>query len=106
MKFFGPHERLWLIGPIALLMFWLYSVAVQVKGPWKIVIGVPFIVINFLFNSIFGSFIFWELPQWHKKEFLFTDRLKRHKRDPKNPESLRVANIICTEMNKADPDHC
>lgn len=102
MKFFGPHERLWLIGPAALMMFWLYSLAVQAKGPWRWIVGPPFMVINCMFNAVFGTVIFAELP----REWFFTDRLKRHKRSPKSAEALKVATIICMEMNKADPGHC
>lgn len=102
MTYFGPNERLWLIGPIALLMFWAYSIDVQAKGPLRVVIGVPFMLLNVMFNAFAGSLIFWELP----REWFFTDRLKRHKRSPKNAETLRVATMICQEMNKADPGHC
>lgn len=101
MKFFGPQERLWLIGPIALLMFWLYSLAVQAKGPWRWIIGPPFMVINCLFNAVFGSFIFAEPP----REWFFTDRLKRQKASG-DTDRATVAQMICSEMNKADPGHC
>jgi hypothetical protein len=102
MMYFSPQQRLWLIGPAALLMFWLYSFAVTRDGWVRIAIGVPFMALNCLFNATCGSFIFWELP----REWFFTDRLKRHKRELKDGERQKLAYLLCEEMNKADPGHC
>lgn len=100
-KYFGPKQRLWLIGPLALLMFWLYSFTVKRSGTLRIIFGVPFMLLNSLFNVTVGSFIFLESP----KELFFTDRLKRHKKGT-NPELKSLAEDLCKEMNKADPGHC
>lgn len=103
--FFGARERLWLIGPIALLMFWLYAFAVTRTGIARYVFGIPFQAMNVLFNATAGTLIFWELPKWGRGEWFFTDRLKRHKAG--EDETLAyVAGEICYEMNKHDPGHC
>jgi hypothetical protein len=94
-------ERLWLIGPVALLMFWLYSFAVTRTGAIRIIVGAPFMVINAAFNATAGTLIFAEMP----RELFFTDRLKRMK-ESFDPETAEVARLICSEMNKADPGHC
>lgn len=96
-----PLIRLLLIGPAVAAMFWLYSLAVTRKGVLRALIGVPFMLMNAAFNATCGSFIFWELP----REWFFTDRLKRHKAGD-NIDRARIAQMLCREMNKADPGHC
>ena len=99
-KYIGTEQRLWLIGPIGLIMFWLYAFAVTRKGIVRIIVGIPFMAMNVVFNATVGSFIFWEPP----REWFFTDRLKRHKNSTGGRRM--VAYQICCEMNKADKDHC
>lgn len=96
-----PLIRVFLIGPAVAAMYGLYALAVTRKGVWRVVIGVPFMALNCLFNATCGSFIFWELP----REWFFTDRLKRHKAGS-DPDRVRIAEVLCREMNKADPGHC
>jgi hypothetical protein len=98
----GPFQRLLWVGPAVAAMFALYAFAVTRTGVLRVAVGVPFMAVNCLFNAVCGTIIFAELP----REWFFTDRLKRHKRSPKSEEALRVATIICQEMNKADPGHC
>jgi hypothetical protein len=102
MAYFSPMQRLWLVGPVALVMYWLYCFAVTRTGAVRLIVGVPFMVLNALFNATCGTIIFAELP----REWFFTDRLKRHKRSPRDAERYAVAHLICKEMNKADPGHC
>lgn len=99
--FAPPLIRLLLIGQAVALMFWLYNIAITREGIARVLIGVPFMGLNALFNATCGSFIFWELP----REVFFTDRLKRHKAG-NDPEKARIARALCCEMNKADPGHC
>lgn len=96
-----PLIRLLIVGPFVAAMFWLYSLAVTRQGVWRYIIGAPFMFLNAAFNATCGSFIFWELP----REIFFTDRLKRHKAGD-NADRRRVAEMLCREMNKADPGHC
>lgn len=98
---FGPQQRLWLVGPVALLMFWFYAFAVTRQGPLRVIFGVPFMAFNAVFNATIGTVIFAELP----REWFFTDRLKRMK-ESFDPEIAEVARSICRQMNKADPGHC
>lgn len=68
-----------------------------------------FAVENTLFNAIWGSIQFLELPQWHKKEFFFTDRVSRwSKKTGKRAEKARyycknwlnpfdIGNVHCDE---------
>ena len=98
---FGPMQRLWLIGPAALTMFWLYSFAVTRRGVLRVLIGIPFMVVNAAFNATAGTLIFAELP----REWFFTDRLKRMKSSP-DRDRAAMAQLLCREMNKADPGHC
>ena len=100
MRYFSAHQRLWLVGPLGLLMFWLYCFAVTRQGPLRIIIGVPFMVLNAAFNATCGTIIFAEPP----REWFFTDRLKRH-RDCSGACG-EVARTLCAEMCKADPGHC
>lgn len=101
MTYFSAQQRLWLVGPIALMMFWFYCFAVTRTGAVRVFVGLPFMATNALFNLTCGSIIFWELP----REVFFTDRLKRQKIS-ENAQNAKVAAIICAEMNKADPGHC
>jgi hypothetical protein len=96
-----PLIRLLAIGPAVAAMFAFYALAVTRRGLLRLIIGLPFMAANALFNATCGSFIFWELP----REWFFTDRLKRHKAGT-DPDRRRVAEMLCREMNKADPGHC
>lgn len=53
-----------------------------------------------LFNAIWGTLIFRELP----KEWLFTDRLKRHWRGENAKQIGRAANWV-HRVNLVDPGH-
>lgn len=117
--FFGIRQRLWLIGPISLLTFWGYSVSMLIAkahgratGPRKLAlfalkmsVGIPFMLMNAAFNATCGTIIFLELPKWTKGEFFFTDRLKRQKKNV-DPEYAFAAKLLCSQLNKTDPDHC
>lgn len=117
--FFGIRQRLWLVGPISLLTFWGYSISMLIAKAhgratglykWflfviKMLVGVPFMFMNATFNATCGSIIFLELPKWGRGEFFFTDRLKRQKTN-KNPEYAFAANLLCSQLNKTDLDHC
>lgn len=96
-----PLIRLLIIGPAVAAMYGFYAFAVTRKGIMRIAVGIFFMPSNAVFNVLIGSFIFWELP----REWFFTDRLKRHKAGD-NPDRARVAEMLCREMNKADPGHC
>jgi hypothetical protein len=98
---FGPMERLWLVGPICLVMFWLYWFAITRQGFMRYIVGVPFMVLNGMFNATIGTLIFAEFP----REVFFTDRLKRMKKSH-DPRVAKVAKMLCEEMNRADPGHC
>ena len=96
-----PLIRAFLIGPAVAAMYGFYALAITRTGALRIIIGVPFMAMNALCNATCGSFMVWELP----REWFFTDRLKRHKTG-EDPERARVAEVLCREMNKADPGHC
>lgn len=65
--------------------------------PVALVLGVPFIILDVLYNWIFGTIIWLELP----REFLYTTRLKRKKAGG-HEEAFRQ----CKILNKYDPGHC
>lgn len=96
-----PLIRLLIVGPIVAVMFVMYTIAITRNGASRVIIGVPFMVLNAAFNITCGTFIFWEWP----REWFFTDRLKRHKAGD-NVDRARIAQMLCREMNKADPGHC
>lgn len=98
---FGPMQRLWIVGIPAVLMYWIYCFAITRTGPTRVIVGIPFMLLNAVFNATFGSFIFMEFP----REWFFTDRLKRQK-DSEKDDCARVAFMICHEMNKFDAGHC
>jgi hypothetical protein len=60
-------------------------------------VGIPFLILDVLYNFIIGSIIWWELP----KELLYTERLKRKKR-----EGYEEAFKQCEKLKKYDPTHC
>jgi hypothetical protein len=61
----------------------------------------PFLVLDTLFNLVYGSVIFKEPP----KQFLFTDRLKDIIRERKPGRRLNKAVEWALILNKYDPDH-
>lgn len=120
----GPEIRAYMVGPLlALLWLWFWpveklrrvflkgwhsgyaidlAIAIVVFMPLLIALGLPFLIADIAFNLIFGSFIFWERP----KEWLFTTRLSRWKEADRTTEGYRLANELCYQLSKIDPNHC
>lgn len=59
---------------------------------------------DIVFNAVWGTIIFRELPQWHKRELLFTSRLKRHWYRG-TPENRARAKPWVKRLNAIDPGH-
>lgn len=83
--------------PITLLMlvsFILVDWSRDNFKPLLLLIGVPFAIMDILYNIVVGSLLFMEWP----REWLFTTRLKRHIGDWRVERFARV-------LNKVDPGH-
>jgi hypothetical protein len=65
--------------------------------PAALFLGVPFYVLDVLYNWIIGSIIWREFP----RELTYTDRLKR-----KKAEGEEEAFEQCRILSKFDPNHC
>lgn len=92
----------WIWVPLLVAFAILMRLDKSLKGkklwyPVALFLGVPFLVLDVLYNWLFGTIIWWEFP----KEFLYTDRLKR-----KKLEGYEDAFEQCRMLNKFDPDHC
>lgn len=117
--FLGIRQRIWLTGILSLVTFWGYSISMLIakrhekttgitRPLWfllKYTFGIPFMFMNFAYNTVVGSFIFLELPNWGSGEYFFTDRLKRQKKSS-DEEKVHIAHDLCMELNKTDSDHC
>jgi hypothetical protein len=102
-----------LVGPISWFVLMCYAVLFGIlrkmnyNGHFELKfipiypLAAAFILLDVLFNLIIGSFVFLERP----REFLFTDRLKRHKAGP-DGDYKEFAIYICKIMNRYDPGHC
>ncbi|TQE99435.1 MAG: hypothetical protein FKY71_08675 [Spiribacter salinus] len=78
-------------------LYWLQR---NVPKPWiyilYVLLGAPFVVLNFLFNTLVGSFIFLEWP----RELQFTARIRRLWRAG-DWRATRFAKVL----NEGDPGH-
>jgi len=80
-----------------LLQFSFYAMLDRFLPRWLVVVlALPFIVQDVIYNLLIGSLLFWEWP----REWLFTDRLKRHDR----LGSYGVDRFAVT-LNALDPGH-
>lgn len=85
---------------------WDYLSPAQKRFAYPLV--VVFLFLDVLFNVIFGTWIFRELPQWHRGEWLMTGRLKRHIRSNDQIKKRKAQKFCEFYLNKGDPsgDHC
>jgi len=98
---------LMLTGPITAVMFVLFGLGYLVyyklhrfptiQLTWRYVYGIPFSLLNFLYNITIGSVMWLERPRWLQ----FTRRLKDQKK-----QGRRVAFFLCECVNFFDPGHC
>lgn len=64
-----------------------------------------FILLDVIYNIIFGSFLFWEKPE----ELVFTSRLEKHKKGTARNSTIAsqdLAYYYCERLNEHDPGHC
>lgn len=92
----------WVTSPmlIAFAIVMRLDKALQGKKLWypaALFIGLPFYILDVLYNWIIGTIIWGELP----KEWTYTSRLKRMKARGEE-EAFRQ----CLILSKYDPDHC
>jgi hypothetical protein len=96
----GFEIRHLIAAPFTLLMLVqfivLFTLKRYVPKPVFYVLGFPFLIQDIVYNVVIGSFIFMERP----KEWIFTDRIKRHVQDPDCP-SHRFALVL----NRFDEGH-
>jgi len=94
------------VGPFTLAMYLLFAWGFLVynsleegirKKLWYFGYGVPFAILDILYNITIGSFIFWELP----KELMFTCRITRLK-----DEGNTLAATFCKMLEIYDEGHC
>lgn len=99
-----------LASPITFFAYIFFAIAMvikhQVEGtvlymPLFIVIGIPFLLVDVVYNALIGSFTFLELPKWNRGEWLYTARLQRHK-----ALGSKTAFEHCRKLNRWDPGHC
>ena len=101
--------RLFVVGPVIALLYVWFALVMWLHYRsgilWKlsyVLIGVPFVLADVLFNVVIGSFIFWELP----REWLFTTRLSRHKNSGVSQPRYEVAWRLCRLLSAYDNNHC
>lgn len=108
--------RFLLVAPaalIALTLFGLYftfrnsSYAEGVfKYPVALVVGLPMVITNVIWNVLYASFIFLELPPFlnDKGQFspFFTTRIKKYKADGRSDPMIEW---FIWAVNSFDPDH-
>ena len=109
------YIRHMLMAPAAVIMLLMCSIASFVfytmldgRKPKNIfgyallaVVGIPFLLFDVFFNAVCGTFIFLELP----REWLFTQRLERHKKSP-YAGPAKYSQWICSVLDYYDPGHC
>lgn len=92
----------WAWVPLLVAFALIIRVEKRVAGTWLypplfILIGIPFLVADTLYNWTIGT-IFWR--EW-PREWLYTDRLIRKKAEG-DAEAFRQ----CEILNRYDPGHC
>lgn len=81
--------------------FWMYNIVLGgenggIKASiFKYLYGVPFLIIDVLYNFIIGTIIWFEIP----KEMVYTDRIKRWS------NHSEFAKVLAEYLNIWDPDH-
>lgn len=66
-----------------------------------IIVGIPFIILDVIYNVVFGSFVFLEFP----REWLYTKRIVRHRNSPySGPREF--SHFMCRILDHWDPGHC
>jgi len=87
----------------------LMTLWVRVKGtaleiPFKIILGVPFLIADWLCN--WTVMPLWFFPDFPVRPFeLVTDRMQRYKAN-ETGRRLRFAIWLCNYLNRYDPGHC
>ena len=106
-KFYNDRWRIMrylLVGPITFIIYALFAFGFWIfckvedtwfDPVWSIVYGLPFLILDILYNVLIGSFIWWEFP----KELLYTDRIKRW------DDRSEFAKVMGEYMNIWDPGH-
>lgn len=96
------------------LSTWLYYLAItnlikhrkQLSGFAKFngyILVLVGLILDVSVNWIIGTIVFVEIP----REFLFTERLQRHKKRPVSSWRHKLANWLCNNLlNPFDPGHC
>jgi len=88
------------VGPLTLLVYIHYCLVYLARryvGEWLyVLVGLPFIPVNIVYNWVVGTYIFWELP----REGGYTGRVKRHLK-----LGCRFAKHIARLLNVPDPEH-
>lgn len=95
------------LGPVtaAVYLFYAFSMTLyhQLRGTppvfWVVAffIGLPFMIIDVLYNWTVGTILFVEFP----RELLYTSRLQRHK-----TYGSEFAASCCQILNRWDEGHC
>lgn len=79
--------------PVTLFMLVFFALVDWLRDKHKVafwVVGVPFAILDVIYNVVIGSLLFMEWP----REWLFTTRLKRHVGDWRVERFARVLNKI------------
>lgn len=105
---FAMYGALYFVGlmlSFAIIMtIWARVENTILEIPAKIVLGIPFVIANFLFNWTVMTPVFW--PDRPEKLFeQTTSRMKRYRRTGTG-RRLRFANFVCRWLNRFDEDHC
>lgn len=65
------------------------------------------LIFDFILNAVIGSVLFWELPQYQKKEWLFTGRVSRWNDDSgKRGDFARWVCRFMLDPFDLDGHHC
>jgi len=96
---------------LALMLFFpvLMTIWAKVKGTWlelpaKIVLGLPYWIVDWIFNWTVMTLVFW--PDWPEtiKE-VTTKRMKRYLKT-RTGRRLKFAKFACAWLNRFDEGHC
>lgn len=90
--------------PVSILMLIWFSILAGIGREniwklWALPLSVPFAALDVAYNYVVGTIMFVELPR--RGEWLFTDRLIRHKRG-----GDATACYFCEVLSALDPGHC
>jgi len=75
---------------------------------WKIIFSgllITFVIGDVFWNFTYGTIANWEVPKFKEKEWTFTERCARHKRESTGWK-LKHAVWWCLQLHQIDEGHC